>query len=135
MQEAGTAPVERVVSLLVGHYNAFTLASHVQDQLNAMGYGEWTVVYNEPTGQLSITVAGSGLVVRLLGRDPARPNDALEVIGADEVGLAIVNGLRSSCRTTSISWALACFSWRAQILAHITAWGLAASRIIFARSW
>jgi hypothetical protein len=84
--------VERVISLLIGHYNAFTLASHLQDQLNASGYGAWTVVYSESTGRLSVTVAGNGLVVRLLGRDPARPNDALEVIGADEFGLAIING-------------------------------------------
>ena len=35
---------------------------------------------------------GSGLVVRLLGRDPTRPNDALEVIGADEVGIVLING-------------------------------------------
>ncbi len=93
VQEVGTAPVERVVTLLVGHYNAFTLASHVQDQLNASGYGAWTVVYSESTGRLSITVAGSGIVVRLLGRDPARPNDALEVIGAGEGGINILNGV------------------------------------------
>jgi hypothetical protein len=89
---AGSEPVERVVPLVAGHYNAFTLASHVQDQLNATGYGAWTVVYNEPTGRLSITVAGSGIVVHLRGRDPALPNDALEVIGAGENGIAIVNG-------------------------------------------
>jgi hypothetical protein len=92
VDEVGTEPVELAVSLTIGHYNAFTLASQVQDQLNATGYGVWTVVYNESNGRLSITVAGSGIVVRLLGRDPARPNDALEVIGAGEVGIALVNG-------------------------------------------
>jgi hypothetical protein len=92
VSDVGTAPVEVVVSLTIGHYNAFTLASHLQDQLNASGYGAWTVVYSESTGRLTLNVAGSGLVVRLLGRDPARPNDALEVIGAGEVGVALVNG-------------------------------------------
>jgi hypothetical protein len=92
ISHSGSAPVEIVVPLLVGHYNAFTLASHLQDQLNASGYGAWTVVYIESTGVLRVTVAGSGLVVRLLGRDPKRPNDALEVIGAGEVGIALVNG-------------------------------------------
>jgi hypothetical protein len=92
VSDVGTAPVEVVVSLTIGHYNAFTLASHLQDQLNASGYGVWTVVYSESTGRLTLNVAGSGLVVRLLGRDPKRPNDALEVIGAGEVGIALVNG-------------------------------------------
>jgi hypothetical protein len=91
-QEAGSAPVERVVRLVAGHYNAFTLASHVEDQLNALGDGEFTVVYSEPTGRLSITMIGASYV-RLLGRDPLRPNDALEVIGAGESGIDIVNGV------------------------------------------
>jgi hypothetical protein len=84
--------VEVVVPLIVGHYNAFTLASHLQDQLNASGRGVWTVAYNESTGRLRLNVEGSGLVVRLLGRDPTRPNDALEVIGAGEVGIVLING-------------------------------------------
>jgi hypothetical protein len=90
--EVGTAPVEVVVPLVAGHYNAFTLASHLQDQLNASNYGAWTVAYNESTGRLSLNVEGSGIVVRLLGRDSARPNDALEVIGAGEVGIVLING-------------------------------------------
>jgi len=93
IHQAGVEPVERVLLLVAGHYNAFTLASHVQDQLNALGYGEWTVVYNEPTGRLSMTMTGAPLYVRLRGRDPALPNDALEVIGAGEGGIDIVNGV------------------------------------------
>jgi hypothetical protein len=93
IHEAGSEPVERVLLLVAGHYNAITLANHVQDQLNAMGYGEWTVVYNEPTGRLSISVSGTPLYVRLRGRDPALPNDALEVIGAGLEGINIVSGL------------------------------------------
>jgi hypothetical protein len=91
VNDAGTAQ-DVVVPLIVGHYNAFTLASHLQDQLNATGYGVWTVAYNEATGRLTLNVVGSGLVVRLLPRDPKRPNDALEVIGADEVGIVLING-------------------------------------------
>jgi hypothetical protein len=90
--EVGTAPVEVVVPLVSGHYNAFTLTSHLQDQLNASDRGVWTVAYNEATGRLTLNVEGSGLVVRLLGRDPTRPNDALEVIGADEGGITLING-------------------------------------------
>jgi hypothetical protein len=90
--DVGTPSVEIVVPLVTGHYNAYTLTSHLQDQLNASGYGAWTVGYNESTGRLSLNVEGSGLVVRLLPRDSARPNDALEVIGADEGGLTLING-------------------------------------------
>jgi hypothetical protein len=82
----------RVVRLLDGHYNAVTLAIHLQEQLNALGDGEFTVAYIEPTGRLSITMIGASFV-RLLGRDPSRPNDALEVIGAGEDGVDIVNGV------------------------------------------
>ncbi len=92
IHQAGVEPVERVVLLVAGHYNAFTLASHVQDQLNALGYGEWTVVYNEPTGRLSMTMTGAPLYVRLRGRDPSLPDDALEVSGAGEGGIDLVNG-------------------------------------------
>ena len=132
---AGSEPVERVVRLLAGHYNAFTLASHVQDQLNALGYGEWTVVYNEPTGRLSITVAGSGIVVRLLGRDPARPNDALEVIGAGETGIALVNGF-----TEVLPHHIDIVGTRVLFLASsnfgaYNCLGLAAKATIFGRSW
>ncbi len=77
------AEPERVVELVEGHYNAFTLAAHLQDQLNALGDGEFTVVYNESTGRLSIDMVGASYV-RLLGRDPSRPNDALDLIGARE---------------------------------------------------
>jgi len=91
ISQTGSERVERYLALVPGHYNAFTLANHVQDQLNTMGYGAWTVVFNEPTGRLSITVTGPGLVVRLLERDPALPNDALEVIGAGLDGINIVS--------------------------------------------
>jgi hypothetical protein len=90
--DVGVPSVEIVVPLIEGHYNAYTLTSHLQDQLNASGYGVWTVGYDETTGRLSLNVGGSGLVVRLLGRDKNRPNDALEVIGADEGGLTLING-------------------------------------------
>jgi hypothetical protein len=85
----GAEPAERIVELVEGHYNAFTLAAHLQDQLNALEDGEFTVVYNESTGRLSIAMV-SASYVRLLGRDPSRPNDALEVIGAGEGGINIV---------------------------------------------
>jgi hypothetical protein len=88
----GAEPAERIVELVEGHYNAFTLAAHLQDQLNALEDGEFTVVYNESTGRLSIAMV-SASYVRLLGRDPSRPNDALEVIGAGEGGINIVNGV------------------------------------------
>ena len=90
--DVGVPSVEIVVPLIEGHYNAYSLTSHLQDQLNASGYGVWTVGYDETTGRLSLKVGGSGLVVRLLGRDKNRPNDALEVIGADEGGLTLING-------------------------------------------
>jgi hypothetical protein len=70
IHQAGVEPVERVLLLVAGHYNAFTLASHVQDQLNALGYGEWTVVYNEPTGRLSISLTG---IPPLRALEGARP--------------------------------------------------------------
>ena len=90
--DVGVPSVEIVVPLIEGHYNAYSLTSHLQDQLNASGYGVWTVGYDETTGRLSLKVGGSGLVVRLLGRDKIRPNDALDVIGADEGGLTLING-------------------------------------------
>jgi hypothetical protein len=93
IHQAGVEPVERILVLVPGHYNAFSLAIHVKDQLNALSYGQWDVVYNEPTGRLSMTVTGGPLYVRLRGRDPALPNDALEVIGAGEGGIDIVNGV------------------------------------------
>jgi hypothetical protein len=90
--DVGVPSVEVVVPLIEGHYNAYSLTSHLQDQLNASGYGVWTVGYDETTGRLSLKVGGSGLVVRLLGRDKIRPNDALDVIGADEGGITLING-------------------------------------------
>jgi hypothetical protein len=92
ISEAEFELVERVVSLEAGHYNAITLANHVQDQLNAMGYGVWAVGFNEPTGQLSIAMSGVPYV-RLRARDPALPNDALEVVGAGVSGIDITSGV------------------------------------------
>ena len=83
--------MEYGVTLEAGHYNATTLAIRVQDRLNAMGYGVWTLGFNEPTGQLSITMDGVPYV-RLRARDPALPNDALEVVGADLTGIDITSG-------------------------------------------
>jgi hypothetical protein len=92
IHQEGVEPVDLNVVLVPGHYNAFTLASHVEDQLNALSYGQWDVVYNEPTGRMSMTVTGDPLYVLLRGRDPALPNDALEVIGAGEGGIVILRG-------------------------------------------
>ena len=64
--DVGTPSVEVVVPLTVGHYNAYTLTSHLQDQLNASGYGVWQVGYDETTGRLSLNVGGSGLVCACL---------------------------------------------------------------------
>ena len=91
-EQAEFEPVERVVTLEAGHYNAITRANHVQDQLNAMGYGVWAVGFNEPTGQLSIAMSGVPYV-RLRARDPTLPNDALEVVGADVSGIDITSGV------------------------------------------
>ncbi len=41
---------DQVVTLDVGQYNAVTLANHVQDQLNAMGHGVYTVVFQRRHG-------------------------------------------------------------------------------------
>ena len=57
-----------------------------------MGQGVYTVVFNDATGQLKIAVNGVPYV-RLKGRDPSLPNDALEVVGADVVGIDFTNGV------------------------------------------
>ena len=54
-----------------------------------MGCTPW--FFNDATGQLSITVNGVPYV-RLRGRDPSLPNDALEVVGCDVEGIMFPNG-------------------------------------------
>jgi hypothetical protein len=83
---------DQVVSLDPGQYNAITLASHVEDKLNAMSQGVWTVVFNVATGQLSITVNGIPYA-QLKPRDPSLPNDALEVVGCDVAGIMFTDGV------------------------------------------
>jgi hypothetical protein len=65
-------------------YNGGTLAAELQAQLNAMGHGTYTVVYNSATGQLIILATGV-VYIRLRGRATSRNFDALEVIGALDV--------------------------------------------------
>jgi hypothetical protein len=71
---------DQTVTLTTGMYNGVTLAVELQAQLNAMGHGTYTVVYNSATGQLSILATGV-VYMRLRGRATSRPFDALEVIG------------------------------------------------------
>ena len=82
---------DQVVTLDVGQYNAISLASHVQDKLNAMGQGVWTVIYDDATGQLSLTMTGVPYA-QLRPRDPSLPNDALEVVGCDVTGIMFTHG-------------------------------------------
>jgi hypothetical protein len=75
---------DRMITLTDGMYNGITLAIELQAQLNALGIGTFTVVYDTGTGQLSIGVTGAAFaVIRVLGRSVHRPYDALETIGAD----------------------------------------------------
>jgi hypothetical protein len=80
----------QVVTLTTGQYNGVTLAVELQAQLNAMGHGSYTVVYNSATGQLSIVASGV-VHVRIRERGVPRPFDALEVIGAIE-GIDLADG-------------------------------------------
>jgi hypothetical protein len=66
-------------------YNGVTLAAELQAQLNAMGQGTFTVVFDSPTGQLKVLTTGAGYVV-FSERSILRPFDCLEVIGALDVG-------------------------------------------------
>jgi hypothetical protein len=71
----------QVITLTTGQYNGVTLAAELQAQLNAMGHGTYTVVYNSATGQLSI-LSNDVVHVRIRERGSVRPDDALEAIGA-----------------------------------------------------
>jgi hypothetical protein len=75
-------------------YNSITLAAELQSQLNALGVGDFSVVYDTATGQFSIGLANASVsVFRFLGRATNLPHDALEVIGADLTsGHAIFSG-------------------------------------------
>jgi hypothetical protein len=84
------APAQ-VVTLTTGMYNGVTLAAELQAQLNAMGHGSYTVVYNSATGQLSIVASGV-VYARLQERGVSRPFDALEVIGAID-GINLADGI------------------------------------------
>ena len=72
---------DQVLTLTTGQYNGVTLATELQAQLNAMGHGTYSVVYNSATGQLRILATGV-VYMRLRARASSRPFDALEVIGA-----------------------------------------------------
>jgi hypothetical protein len=76
---------DQVLTLPNGMYNGVTLAAELQAQLNAMGQGTFTVVFDSPTGQLKILATGAGYVV-FSERSVLRPYDCLEVIGALDVG-------------------------------------------------
>ena len=76
---------DQVVTLTAGMYNGVALAAELQSQLNAMGRGTFTVVFDSPTGQLKILATGVGYVV-LSERSILRPFDCLEVIGGLDVG-------------------------------------------------
>jgi hypothetical protein len=84
---------DQVVTLTTGQYNGVTLAAELQAQLNAMGHGTYTVVYNSATGQLRILATGV-VYMRLRARASSRPFDALEVIGALE-GLNVEDGVEA----------------------------------------
>jgi hypothetical protein len=71
----------QVITLTTGQYNGVTLAAELQAQLNAMGHGTYSVVYNSATGQLSI-LSNDVVHVRIRERGSERPDDALEAIGA-----------------------------------------------------
>ena len=71
----------QVITLTTGQYNGVTLAAELQAQLNAMGHGTYSVVYNSATGQLSI-LSNDVVYVRIRERGTERPDDALEAIGA-----------------------------------------------------
>jgi hypothetical protein len=75
-----------------GQYNAITLAQELEAQLNALGAGTFRAIYNAATGRISLSLADSSLsIFRFWNRLPSRPYDALEVIGLDTDGLAILN--------------------------------------------
>jgi hypothetical protein len=82
---------DQIVTLTTGQYNGVTLATELGAQLNAMGHGTYTVVYNSATGQLRILATGV-VYMRLRARASSRPFDALEVIGAAE-GLNVEDGV------------------------------------------
>jgi hypothetical protein len=84
----------RTITLTPGMYNSFSLAIELQAQLNALGVGEFSVVYDPNNGHFIIAlVSASVSVFRFLGRASDRPHDALEVIGADLVsGHAMFSG-------------------------------------------
>ena len=65
---------DQVVTLSTGQYNGVTLAAELQAQLNAMGHGTYTVLYNSATGQLRILATGV-VYMRLRARATSRPFD------------------------------------------------------------
>jgi hypothetical protein len=83
---------DKVVTLTTGMYNGVTLAAELQAQLNAMGHGSYTVVFNSATGQLSILATGVGYAT-FSERSVSRPFDCLEVIGALEGQILLADGV------------------------------------------
>ncbi len=75
---------DRTITLTPRMYNGITLAIKLQSQLNALGVGDFNVVYDTATRQFSISLAiASVSVFRILGRTTDLPYDALEVLGFD----------------------------------------------------
>jgi hypothetical protein len=85
IQLFGTNPREAVLTLRTGMYNGVSLANEFQAQLLTLGIGDFAVLYDSATGQLSITYTNptDATVFRIRGRGAAYPNDALEVLGFD----------------------------------------------------
>jgi hypothetical protein len=85
LQLFGTNPRDEVITLRTGMYNGVSLANEFQAQLLTLGIGDFTVVYDSATGQLSVTYTNpvDATVFRISGRGAAFPSDALEVLGFD----------------------------------------------------
>jgi hypothetical protein len=82
----------QVVTLTTGMYNGVTLAAELQNQLNAMGLGTFSVVFDTSTGQLRILSTGVGYST-FSERAASRPFDCLEVIGALDGQTMITDGV------------------------------------------
>jgi hypothetical protein len=82
----------QVVTLTTGMYNGVTLAAELQNQLNAMGLGTFSVVFHTSTGQLSVLSTGVGYST-FSERAASRPFDCLEVIGALDGQVLITDGV------------------------------------------
>ena len=59
---------DQVLTLTTGMYNGVTLAAELQAQLNAMGHGTYTVVYNTATLHSAYSRQGSSTCGSVRGR-------------------------------------------------------------------